>query len=161
MVDSGMKRGFTSADVFYGLGYNFSQAVPGNLSQYPTGENIDSAEKPHPQGALVSIGPAIYKVTSSGRVGIPNAKVFNSWKWSWDKVVPVNVADSGLPAQENLKFRDGTLLKSESGAIYIVSDTKLLPFPSMDRFNGFGYRLSQVIDVSNSEIGGYATGETL
>ena len=44
---NGTKRGFASAEVFKALGYSFSNLPKINLSDYPAGPAITSANEPH------------------------------------------------------------------------------------------------------------------
>lgn len=160
LIGAGSKRGFTSAEVFTGLGYKFSQAVRGNLTNYITGNPIGSASEPHPEGALIKKGSIIYKVSSGGKQLVPNTKIFNSWKWNSSRVVNANGADLALPDLGSVKFRDGTLLNN-NGAIYIVSDGNLRSFPSMSLFNLYGYKSTTVISVTSAEIAGHYIGESV
>ncbi|MEO8065489.1 MAG: lysyl oxidase family protein [Candidatus Doudnabacteria bacterium] len=126
IIDSGIKRGFVSPEVFTGLGYKFSQTVKANLSDYPAGQPVISEDLPHPPGALIKIGPAIFKVVNNGKQLIPDIKVFNSWNWQTNSVVPANGADLALPDLDPLNYKD-TAAVSNGNVAGSVINRKVLP----------------------------------
>ncbi|MBX4204971.1 MAG: hypothetical protein KW788_02140 [Candidatus Doudnabacteria bacterium] len=97
LVASGQKRGFTTGSVFTGLGFKFSniQSAPANtFADLPTGANLNSATERHTAGVWVldSTG-TVWRMTATGRVGLPSMAVFNSWGKSFATVVSANAAD--------------------------------------------------------------------
>jgi hypothetical protein len=97
LVANGQKRGFTTGAVFTGLGYKFSniQSAPANtFADLPTGANLNSATERHTSGVWVidSTG-TVWRMTATGRVGLPSMDVFNSWGKSFSTVVAANAAD--------------------------------------------------------------------
>jgi len=161
IINNGTKRGFTSSSIFTGLGYKFSQAVKGNLSYYPSGEAIGSASERHPEGALVKIGTDTYKISPAGKQLVRNANILKSWNWSTAKAVAANSADIASTTLEAVKYRDGSLLKIPAGTLYIMSNGTLRLFSSMSSFTAFGYKSSNVINVTDAEILYYSVGAGL
>jgi len=101
LVANGQKRGFTTGAVFTGLGFKFSniQSAPANtFADLPTGSNLDSATERHTSGVWVidSTG-TVWRMTATGRVGLPSMAVFNSWGKSFSTVVAANSADLAAP----------------------------------------------------------------
>lgn len=97
LVANGQKRGFVSGSVFTGLGFSFAniQSAPVNtFSDLPTGANLESATERHTAGVLVNSGGTVWKMTATGRMGIPSMEVFNSYGYSFAKVVAANSADT-------------------------------------------------------------------
>jgi hypothetical protein len=161
IIFNGTKRGFTSEEVFLGLNYSFAKAVRGNLNQYATGNPIGSATEPHPEGTLIKDGTSLFKIVNGGRQTVPNMKVFDSWHWKLENLLVVNDADKALPAVSEVKFRNGSLLRTSNGAIYIVTDGIIRPFTSLTLFNSLGYKTTNAILVTDSEIINYELGAGL
>lgn len=97
LVANGQKRGFTSGSVFTGLGFKFSNiqsAAANTFADLPTGANVESATERHTNGVWVldSTG-TVWRMTATGRMGLPSMAVFNSYGKSWATVVPANAAD--------------------------------------------------------------------
>lgn len=90
------RRGFTSASVFTGLGFNFANGSFADVSWMASGSNIDSASMQHPAGSLVNKAGTVYFVGNSGLIGIPDVATFNSWGMSFNNTVPANAADNAL-----------------------------------------------------------------
>lgn len=96
LVANGQKRGFVSGSVFTGLGFSFAniQSAPVNtFSDLPTGANLESATERHTAGVLVNSSGTVWKMTATGRMGIPSMDVFNSYGSMFAKVVAANSAD--------------------------------------------------------------------
>lgn len=94
LVSAGMKYGVTSAAVFTGLGFSFANSMPGDVSWMASGPSlVNSASMAHLTGALVNNNGTVQLVGASGLLGIPDIATFNSWGYSFGKVVPANAAD--------------------------------------------------------------------
>jgi len=97
-VSGGMKYGFTSAAVFTGLGFSFSNALSGDVSWMSAGSSlISNVTMAHLPGTLVNNGGTVQLVGGTGLLGVPDLATFNSWGYSFAKVVPANAADKSLP----------------------------------------------------------------
>jgi len=158
MVANGQKRGFTSADVFFALGYKFSQAVPIDLSDYPAGAVIDSSAPAHPDGALVldkTDGRTVWWILNGQRKGFQSLEVFNTYGFALGKIVPANDSDMALPEGAVVKFRDGTLV-NDNGVYHLISDGMKKRFPHVDNLTLNGYKAANAItaDLSTYSDGG-------
>jgi hypothetical protein len=91
------------------------------------------------------------------RDGFESLTVFNTYGFTFDRVVPANDSDMALPVGPTVKLRDGTLV-SDGGVTYIISDGQKLPFASSTSLTSWGYNLANVVPV---DVSGYATGTTL
>jgi hypothetical protein len=96
-VSNGMKYGFTSADVFTGLGFSFANSASGDVSWMSAGPSLlNSTVLAHLPGTLVNNNGTVQLVGASGLLGIPDLSTFNSWGYSFSKVVPANAADKTM-----------------------------------------------------------------
>ncbi|MEK9181021.1 MAG: hypothetical protein AAB871_02200, partial [Patescibacteria group bacterium] len=120
LVYGGTKYGFTSAAVFTGLGYKWSNVLNDSLSSYPQGANVDSATMAHPNGTLVNASGTIFLITSTGRAGIPTLAVFQSHGFDFAKSVPANSADLAKPTEANLGYRVGSVI-NDGGTIWGIT----------------------------------------
>lgn len=97
LISGGQKAGLTSAAVFTGRGFSFSNAKWGDVSwmgSYPSLVNdTTSANLP---GVLVNNNGTVQLVGTTGLLGIPDIATFNSWGYSFSKVVPANAADKAM-----------------------------------------------------------------
>ncbi len=152
---NGSKRGFASASVFKALGYNFRDLLKINLSDYPAGDPISESSQMHPDGALVLAGQTVWWILGNARSGFESAAVFNSYGFSWDKIVPATPADTALSIGLLVKFRDGTLIR-DGNSYYIISQGRKFSFSSSSDLTGHGYKISNAIaaDLAAYEFGG-------
>ena len=103
---SGSKHGFTSADVFLSLGYDFKNVIAADLTNVPAGALIDNAQSRHLQGTFVLDAPAIggqagtvWLMTESGRQGIATPQAFFALGGQFRELVQANAFDLALPVQ--------------------------------------------------------------
>src|SRR3989344_198800 len=147
---NGTKRGFTSTGVFTELGYNFANLPKINLSDYPAGAPIADSALPHPEGALVlQSNGTVWWVLGGMRQGFESTAVFNTYGFSWSKIVSANAADLALAEGSLVKFRDGTLVLDGS-TYYLISDGKKKAFSSATDLTNRGYKTSNAISASLS-----------
>ncbi len=158
MIDDGTKRGFASAEVFNQLGYSFGKAVRGNLSGYVVGTPIISGTEHHPAGAVVRDGSNVYKIYEDGKARVLSQDVLDSWHWDNNKIVNANQEDIKMPLIGIMSYRDGTLVKSTSGGIYVASSGELRPISSMEKFLQLGYKLKNVKSISDDSLYMYKIG---
>jgi hypothetical protein len=151
---NGTKRGFASEVAFKGLGYKFENLYRVNMNDYPSGAAITSATETHPDGALVLEGQTVWWIRGGTRQGFESAGVFNTYGFSFSKIVPANAADLALPIGSLVKFRDGTLVL-QNGNFYIISDGQKLQFASQQALTARGYKTTNAIsaDISSSPSG--------
>ncbi|OGE75967.1 MAG: hypothetical protein A3C85_00705 [Candidatus Doudnabacteria bacterium RIFCSPHIGHO2_02_FULL_48_21] len=144
---NGTKRGFTSADVFKGLGYSFNGLLKIDLSDYTTGNPIASGVEAHPEGALILDGKTVWWVKDGKRQGFESEAVFTTYGFTFGRVVASNAADMTLPTGPLVKFRDGTLV-NDQGTVYVISDGKKLGFRNMNALTSRGYAVKNSIKAT-------------
>src|SRR3989344_4703869 len=96
LVANGQKRGFVSGSVYTGLGFNWANVVTAAVNTFadlPMGANLESATERHTFGVLVNDSGTIWQMTATGRKGVPSMEVFNSYGFSFARVVAANAAD--------------------------------------------------------------------
>src|SRR3989344_7275351 len=152
MIARGKRRGFPSAEVFFALGYQCHQAIPIDLSDFPSGTPIYSSTEAPPEGALVldkNDGRTVWWILDNARQGFESAEVFHTYGFDFSKIVPANDADMSLPAGPLVKFRDGTLVidkdNNNNNQYYIISDGQKRRFATLSRMLDLGYREENVI----------------
>lgn len=143
---NGTKRGFASAGVFTGLGYNFKNLFKINLSDYPAGEPLTSAKVAHPEGALVKDGQAVWWIYGGQKRALGSNEVLASYGFSASQLVKANSADLALPLGETVKLRDGALVK-QGNDYYVISDGKKIKFSSDAAAAQMGYKLTNAISA--------------
>ncbi|MBI4049971.1 MAG: hypothetical protein HY398_00810 [Candidatus Doudnabacteria bacterium] len=151
-VSGGVKRGFTSAAVFTGLGFKFSQVVAGSLAGVTAGANIESATGAHQEGTfVVDSSSTVWMITATGRKGVPSPGVLYSYGATFSDVVSANSADLALANEGNAMFRTGALV-NDAGTIFAVTATTKRGFPTASCFTGFGFSFSNVVTGATSGL---------
>lgn len=93
VITSGKRAGFTTAAVFLGLGYKWSNVIVGDTSFVSTLPPINSTAQAHLQGTLINDKGTVYLIAPEGKIGIPSIDVFKSWGYSFSKAVLANAFD--------------------------------------------------------------------
>jgi hypothetical protein len=166
IIEGGQKRGIPSTEVFYAYGLDFSKGVtttPDALNCMPDGPIL---EKP-PEPRLVNDSGTFYEITDRARTrGIPSPAVLLGQGFDPERAVDGSIA--GFNPDPNIvtyrsPFRDGTLLCRRAGAgpgapcvagetVYLVSNSKLVPFASEQAFRALGHRFEDVTPVSSQML---------
>ncbi|MEO8065764.1 MAG: hypothetical protein ABI643_02820 [Candidatus Doudnabacteria bacterium] len=105
LITESKRAGFTSSDIFTGLGFNFKYVLTGDVSFLSATQNIDNAAQAHRPGTLVNDDGTIKLVASGGSVGIPSMDVLDSWGYSLTDVVAANPADKTMTQIDILSNR--------------------------------------------------------
>lgn len=161
-VSGGMKHGFTSAANFTGNGFSFANVVSGNLSAVPAGATISSTTGAHLEGTFVVSGGTVWRITATGRTGVPSPGVFYSWGGAWSEVVPANAADLALANEGNATFRAGALV-NDGGTLFAVTSSAKRGFPTASCYTDFGFNFSMPVAGSTAGLtagANYCTGVT-
>lgn len=93
VVSGGMKYGFPTEAIFKGQGYSYSTAMWADMSWMATGGVVNAADAVHLPGTLINNNGTVQLVGNSGLLGVPDLATFNSWGYSFAKVVPANAND--------------------------------------------------------------------
>ena|SRR3989338_7997153 len=89
----GKKYGFTSQEVFWGLGYSFANLVSAGLSGYELGGLVDIVDRPHPDGSLITDGQTIWFVNNGIAQGFVSMEEFTAKGFRVEWVVKLNEKD--------------------------------------------------------------------
>ena len=127
MIARGQKRGFTSAEVFFSLGYQFHQAIPIDLSDYPSGEVIEfvSTSLPGVPGSLPSQGES-------------------------SKVVPRH-PEGALILDKNDNRTVWWILRDSSGSSP-QNDMVRMGFESAEVFHTYGFDFSKIVPANDADM---------
>lgn len=97
LITGAQKAGFTSAAVFTGRGFSFSNAQMGDVSWMGAYSSlINDTTSANLPGVLVNNNGTVQLVGTSGLLGIPDLSTFNGWGYRFSKVVPANAADKAM-----------------------------------------------------------------
>jgi len=99
-------------------------------------------------GALLreSGSSAVWLVTAAGtRRWVPDATTLASWGWRGDQIqtVPAGTLDA-VATGPVLPLRDGTLFRSPTGSVFLVTRGRRRHIPSRLVLNSFGYTAAPV-----------------
>lgn len=120
LITNGEKAAFTSEDIFSQLGFNFSNALYGDVSFLPAAPDISSATQAHLPGTLVNNNGTIELVGATGTIGIPDMSTLSSWGYVLSNVVPADTADQQLT-------QSGVLPMHVAGELSWASDVSSTP----------------------------------
>ncbi len=116
----------------------------------------------YPNGSLVKSvnDPKVYYIQNNTKRPIESPKIFSSqFRWQ-DIVIASPIEVDGISTGIAVTFRDGALI-SNRGVIYIISDGQRRPIASFDAFIQKGYKLNNVIAVTDKELSVHPQGSIL
>lgn len=166
LISNGRRLPFSSATAFNGLGFQWSNVRPigdAILKMHPAGTAIGTGTPP-PPGVLLRFA------------GDPSNNVWRSAGTTRRWVAPVvlgTIAHAGevvtyapaqavrVPPMGVLRYREGTVLRSPSGGLYLQTAGKLVAFRSGTDFNNFGLSPSIIRKVGWHDIGLHVVGGTI
>ena len=111
-MTQGKKAGFSSADLFLGLGFSFANVYQGDVSFMASTENMTSSTQQHLQGTIVNNDGTIQLIGSNGLLGFPTYDIFTGWGYDDSMVLQANTADKTLN-------QVGLVVSREAGQIRI------------------------------------------
>jgi hypothetical protein len=146
-VSGAQKHPFTSAAVFLGDGFSFSQVVNGNLAGLPLGTPIDSTADALLPGTFIrNPSGAISEIIDAGVTAFPNAGVFFSNGGSFSAAVPSNVQPTTVAS-----YRVGSIV-NDAGALWDITANGKVGFPSAACYANFGFTFPMAIAGSTQGI---------
>ncbi|MBI4653324.1 hypothetical protein HY750_03675, partial [Candidatus Kuenenbacteria bacterium] len=104
----------------------------------------------------------VYVVSGSTIKHISDMNVFKSYGYAVSKIkTVVSLADYTAGAALN-KVMDGTLIKSLTDkAVYVVSNGNRRHIVNIAAFNGLGYKVGLIMQLSSSAMANYTTGDAI
>ncbi len=117
----------------------------------------------HPTGTLLKIvgEPGIYLIEYGYKRPIHSWSAFLS-RFNPDLIieVPENVLDA-YPEGRPIDFPNYSLLKDESGNIYLLVDDALRHIDSMETFRKIGFVEDEIVDITNEDLVYFDNGEPI
>ena len=110
LISGRARHGFASANVFTGLGFNFSNVLTvtdPELDALPIGTIVSDPTASHLEGVQINDQGTIYWMDNGTRDPYPSTDVFNSWNIAnnFGVVVPANAADQLIPVGNIVQAR--------------------------------------------------------
>lgn len=93
LITGGLRAGFSSEEVFFGLGFSYTNVYPGDTSFMVTLAPINSAMQVHPNGTLINDAGTLYVMHDGFRMGVPSMAILESWGYWAQEAVPANMYD--------------------------------------------------------------------
>lgn len=125
--------------------------------------NISARQIPrHPNGTLVKAinNPKVYYIDNNTKRPIESPNIFTN-QFRWQDIVTVSPVElDAIPTGVFMTFKEGSLL-SNRGVIYIVSDGLRRPIDSFETFLQKGYKLNNVISVTDRDLSVHPQGAVL
>lgn len=166
VLEYGLKRPFSSMNVFKGFGYKSGNIKIIDTSSIPLGEALTTSNQRHVRGTNAKDrSGTIYFLGKDLRYPFPSKQIFLSGGNSFSEVVSANSYDLALPVGQaitqnigevlGLAILNNSLVKGSADTVYLLKDNILYPFTSEADFLSKGYLFSQVISVFDDELKKY------
>lgn len=118
---------------------------------------------------------AIFVIRDGKRCQIPSMEVFGQGGFKLEKVIKVsdeevNAIPAGpaftaaaKPQAQNAPAarKDGDLVMSPGGAIFVIRDGKRCQIPSMDVFHASGFKMENIIKISDADVNAIPQGSAV
>jgi hypothetical protein len=160
LVTGGVKRAFPSAEVFLSGGYKWADSL--GLSAYELSLIPDGQPMPYNvgyrEGRLVSSPTGgVYLVTGGVKRAFPSAEVFLSGGYKWAdslglSAYELSLIPDGQPMPYNVGYREGRLVSSPTGGVYLVTGGVKRAFPSGLVFTSNSYSWASIMHITDSEL---------
>ena len=176
LVEGGHKRSFPSELVFFSHNYKWSDVVTVSsteVADIPEGlvmpYNVHYRDGKPIKASTPMAG--IYLVINGVKRVFPSELVFYSHNYKWSDVVTISPEELDLIPEDsvipyNVHYRDGNTIKASApmAGVYLVENGIKRAFPNAELFLSRGYKWSDIITVSTTELGlipdGLAIGQT-
>ena len=160
VVDNGTKRAFPNEITFLSYGYTYSDALVisgAEISLIPDGMAMPYKVLFRNGRLITSPSKGVYRVENGAKRAFPNEITFLSYLYKWSEVLSIsstelNLIPNGTNMPYNVHFRNGHLVSSPSGGMYIVDNGTKRPFPNEAIFFSYGYKYSDALIISVAEL---------
>lgn len=153
LISDSKKLKISSAEVFKQLGFDFKNAIVGDISFVVAGPDITSGSIAHPVGTLIKKSGTIYIVGKNGLIGIPNLTILNSWGYELKDAVAANAEDLKLEYKFSAENRYANELRPYEPIIPAA-----LTLSNEDKFS-IPFEKNTSLNLSESWL--YSSGEKL
>ena len=154
-VEDGMKKRFTSADLFEYLNYKWVNIENNDFTKF----YLDGEEMIYPDGTLVKSMdyPKVYLIESEKKREISSGILMNVLGYKTENIITINNEElDNFLAGKKLSYPDSTLVTVEnSPAVYIIQDAKRKEFTSAVLFEKSGYNWNEIIEIDKMELSSY------
>jgi hypothetical protein len=163
--------GSVGKDIYFGYGrinsYRTINGAPPPPSPSPSSSTSPSSSPSacgHVDGTIVkkSDAPEIYLLEGCKKRHIPSVEVFSSW-FDWRDFVTISASElNSYAAASDLTFQPGTLIKANNAPeVYVVVGNTRLHVADASVFQGLGYKWSNIVITTPSEVSKYSMGGSL
>jgi dolichol-phosphate mannosyltransferase len=165
LYEAGCKRAFCSIESFLSHGYLWQQVIQlstAALAAIPDGPAISFRD-----GALLrGAAPTVYIIEHGVKRPIVSAPIFEGLGYRWQNIMPVSddclaAITDGPPVTVAQRHPDGTLLRGQDHAVYLLKRGQRCLIPSERIFHSWGYQWEQVVQVSEQQLTQYPLGEAI
>lgn len=162
LYEEGCKRAFVSPESFISHGYLWQQVLhisDQELAAIPTGPEMSFRE-----GTLVrGSEKTVYLIEHQQKRPFASAAVFEALGYRWQNVMSAPdhcLADiaSGCPVTLGDLHPDGTLVRGQEEAVYLLKQGKRYLIPTVRVFRSWGYRWEQIVPLTDQQLAQYPLG---
>ena len=165
LYEKGRKRAFASAESFLSHGYQWQQVI--QLSEEALAAIPSGPTMPFRDGALVRGSTAtVYAIEHGVKRPFASAQIFTALGYRWQNIM--QISDSclagiapGLPITTAQQHPDGTLVRGQDDAVYLLKQGQRCLIPTVRIFESWGYHWEQVVQVSDAQLMRYPVGEMI
>lgn len=166
VVADGQKKHILDPNSFTALGYNWNNIVivPANSLGIFKNSTPMNSNSIHPEGALIRVEgtPTVYVIKGGKKVPISDIQLFNTRKYDWKKVLVVkNNQANKFDTGSALSYPDGSLIRDNSGKVYVIDQGKKRLVRSFEDFKKSGYDESRILNVGNSVLSKFEEGSDI
>jgi hypothetical protein len=159
LVIENKKRPFTSAEEFLGLGYRFHQIQAVDDTAVAAMETTTDLARPSGTIFQYAGKTTIYMLEGGKKRAFPSLAVVKAWV---DPTYVITMLDSEIyPDGATMLLPSGVMVKGTSSTIYLVFDGTLRPLASTKIMTNLGFKSSQVIKVSASDLKLHPIGDSI
>lgn len=159
LVQKGTRRPFPNEIIFKLCNYSYSNLKNLSVTELnliPEGTPM-LYDNHRLDNNLVSSGGGVYLVENGFKRPFPTELVFLSNGYLWSNIVLISndelkLIPTSASMTYNVHFRDGILVSSPEGGMYVIDSGKKRPFPNEEVFLSYGYKWSDALAISNIEV---------
>lgn len=161
VISDGLKKPFPNEGTFFSYGYTWPDALVisrAEVNMIPEGTAMQYNVHLRDGYLVTSPSGGMYVVSNGLKKPFPNEIAFLSYKYRWTDALMISYAEmsiipDGSPMPYNTNFRNGYLITSPGGGIYVVSEGFKKPFPNEATFYSYGYTFADALVIGRAEVG--------
>jgi hypothetical protein len=169
VIEKGKRRWIANPETFADKEYAWNNIVTisnSEIDQYAEGEKLDTKTERILNGLLVkSSGPEVYLIQSKQKRWIQNEEIFNSYGFSWKKIISVSSGELLSYSQgDNLPifpFKNNDLISGTGLEVYVVDGNQIRWITSPEVFARNGYKWPSIIKTTDETISYLVKGQEI